>query len=168
MRFLKPNVATFSLAGTSFSAPAVAGFVACMMQHRPGLSSDSLKSILYQSSHLYPYGNNFIGYGLPQAEVALHLMNGMDKAAMTKPIKVVGESVTFTIDQPEITPIVVFHKKNHQIVAYQEELKITNVRSFWQKLFLMKSKHNVIVIKRQKGILFSTLQVGLTIFEFEW
>jgi subtilisin family serine protease len=168
VRFLKPNVATFSLAGTSFSAPAVAGFVACMMQHRPGLSSDSLKSILYQSSHLYPYGNNFIGYGLPQAEVALHLMNGMDKAAMTKPIKVVGESVTFTIDQPEITPIVVFHKKNHQIVAYQEELKITNVRSFWQKLFLMKSKHNVIVIKRQKGILFSTLQVGLTIFEFEW
>ncbi|MEY3417534.1 MAG: hypothetical protein RL060_1646 [Bacteroidota bacterium] len=166
--FLKPNVATFSLSGTSFSAPAVAGFVACMMQYRPHLSADSLKSILYQSAHLYPFGNNFIGYGLPQAEVALDLMNGRVKATRTKPIKVIGESVTLTIDQPEIAPMVVFHKKDHQIVVSQEELKITNVKRFWQKVFLIKNQHNVIVLKRQKGIVFSTLQVGLTVFEFEW
>ena len=72
--YLKPNVSCYSPDGTSFSAPAVAGFVACLMQKDSSLNNKQLKQIIEKSSHLYPYGNNYIGYGIPQASRALELL----------------------------------------------------------------------------------------------
>jgi subtilisin family serine protease len=166
--FIKPNVSTFSLTGTSFSAPAIAGFVACMMQKNPQLSSDSIKSILYQSSHLYPYGNNFIGYGIPQADIALHILDGNQFAPISQKVKVGGESVTLNVEDGNITPLIAFHKINHQHVAFQEELELTTVKTFWQKIFFRKATKHLLTIERKNGIAFTTLQIGFTVFEFEW
>lgn len=166
--FIKPNLSTFSLTGTSFSAPAVAGFVACMMQKNPLLKSDSIKTLLYQSAHLYPYGNNYIGFGMPLADVAWSLLSGIPNRKTYKPIKITGESVTINIEQPDIHPILAFHKKDYRTVINQEELKTTNQKTFWEKIFFIKNKKHIVTLVRQKGIAFTTLQIGLTVFEFEW
>lgn len=166
--FIKPNVATFSDNGTSFSAPAVAGFVACMMQKNPNISSDSLKSILYKSSHLYPFANNYIGNGIPQAEIALQLLEGKNILENKKPIKVDGESVSLSLDKKDVFPLIAFYKKDNRIVVLQEEPTIINERTFWQKLLGKKSEIYKIEIKRQEGVKFTTLQIGFTVFEFEW
>ncbi len=72
--YLKPNVSCFSLYGTSLSAPVITGFAACIMQANPKLTNKQVMDIIEKSSHLYPYGNNYIGYGVPQASRALALL----------------------------------------------------------------------------------------------
>jgi subtilisin family serine protease len=71
--YLKPNVSTYSPNGTSFSCPSITGFMACLMQNDSTLSNKALYDIVQRSAHLYPYGNNYIGYGVPQADRALEL-----------------------------------------------------------------------------------------------
>jgi hypothetical protein len=166
--YLKPDVTTFSLTGTSFSAPAVAGFVACMMQKRPDLSSDSIKTLLFQSSHLYSFANNYCGNGVPNAELAIELLEGKKQIVKVKAIKVTGESVTITIDKADVFPIIAFYKKDNKFVDSQEEIKLLVINSLWKKLFFIKDKKHKITIRRKTGITFTTLQIGISVFEFEW
>ena len=139
-----------------------------MMQKNPNISSDSLKSILYKSSHLYPFANNYIGNGIPQADIALQLLEGKNILENKKPIKVDGESVSLSLDKKDVFPLIAFYKKDNRIVVIQEEPAIINVRTFWQKLLGKKSEIYKIEIKRQEGVKFTTLQIGFTVFEFEW
>lgn len=74
--YLKPEISCFNpIQGTSFSAPVITGIVACMLQKDPGLSNRQIKNIIERSGHLYPYGNNFLGYGVPDCGRILKLMD---------------------------------------------------------------------------------------------
>lgn len=53
--------------GTSFSSPLVAGFAACVLQHKPTLTNMELFKEIERSGHLYPYYDYAHGYGIPQA-----------------------------------------------------------------------------------------------------
>lgn len=53
--------------GTSFSAPLVTGFAACMLQLDPSLTPMELMDTLQKVSSLYPYFDYSHGYGVPQA-----------------------------------------------------------------------------------------------------
>jgi subtilisin family serine protease len=53
--------------GTSFSAPLVVGFAACVIQKYPDLSPLQLMDTLHKCSSLYPYFDYAHGYGTPQA-----------------------------------------------------------------------------------------------------
>ena len=53
--------------GTSFSAPLIAGFAACLMEMYPGISAMSVLDTLRKSASLYPYFDYAHGYGTPQA-----------------------------------------------------------------------------------------------------
>jgi serine protease AprX len=76
---LKPNVSAFFSAivtkngrlikadGTSFSAPLVAGFAACVWQLHPDWTVQRLFQEIQKSGHLYPYYDYAHGYGVPQA-----------------------------------------------------------------------------------------------------
>ena len=78
-RHLKPDVAAFGivltttpggyerLEGTSFSAPLVAGFVACAWQQQRDTKAMDLFRQVRESAELYPYYDYAHGYGLPQA-----------------------------------------------------------------------------------------------------
>jgi subtilisin family serine protease len=141
--YLKPNVSCFSPNGTSFSCPAVAGFVACMMQKAPYLTNKELYDIIIRSGHLYPYGNNYIGYGVPQANKALAMIK--DKDATFKTVyKTEVKSSKFSMKKlsKELKDVVVFNKKNETIVIDQQIIPV---------------KKGKLVVKRKSGVARTTV-----------
>ena len=56
-----------NVAGTSFSSPLTAGFVACAWQTNKNLTAMQLKSEIEKSASLYPYFDYAYGFGVPQA-----------------------------------------------------------------------------------------------------
>lgn len=53
--------------GTSFSAPLVTGFAACLMQLYPSITAMGTIDTLHHCAHLYPYYDYSHGYGVPLA-----------------------------------------------------------------------------------------------------
>lgn len=76
---MKPNVVAFGevitvgkksikkVYGTSFSAPLVSGFAACVMQIQPEWDNMKVFDEIQKSGHLYPYYDYAHGFGVPQA-----------------------------------------------------------------------------------------------------
>jgi len=123
--YLKPNVSCFSPNGTSFSCPAVAGFVACLMKNDSTLTNVQLKNIIQRSAHLYPYGNNFIGYGVPQADRALTLSKDIEADFDNTIVIHVSKKVfKYQFDSTIKYEFVVFNKKNETIVINQGVLSV--------------------------------------------
>jgi subtilisin family serine protease len=144
--YLKPNISCFSPNGTSFSAPAITGFVACMMQKNPALTNKQLFDIIQKSGHLYPYGNNYIGYGVPQASRAKVLLNNPSATfnnTLEKRVK--GKHVTLKFQCDVSETAVLFHKKNEMIVVEQSTAKV---------------KKGKLKLKRRDGILRTTVAIG--------
>ena len=123
--YLKPNVSCFSLYGTSLSAPVITGFAACIMQANPKLTNKEVMDIIEKSSHLYPYGNNYVGYGVPQASRALALLRHQELPATSRQVKATGKTLVLPVDTDE-TLISVFHKKDATHVIQQEAAKVSN------------------------------------------
>ncbi|GAB4041098.1 S8 family serine peptidase [Spirosoma gilvum] len=123
--YLKPNVSCFSLYGTSLSAPVITGFAACIMQANPKLTNKQVMEIIEKSSHLYPYGNNYVGYGVPQASRALALLRNQDLPATTRSVKASGKTFHLPIEGNDAT-VSVFHKKDATHVLQQEAAKVNN------------------------------------------
>lgn len=53
--------------GTSYAAPLITGFAACLLQHNPNLSPYQLRKGIEAAGHLYPYFDYAHGFGVPQA-----------------------------------------------------------------------------------------------------
>jgi subtilisin family serine protease len=121
--YLKPNVSCFSLYGTSLSAPVITGFAACLMQANPQLTNKEIRSILEKSAHLYPYGNNYVGYGVPLASRALALLqNGDKRVDNAKEIR--ADKNTLMLKVGEGSELIsVFRKKNATHVITQEAIR---------------------------------------------
>lgn len=123
--YLKPNVSCFSLYGTSLSAPVITGFAACVMQANPKLTNKQVMEIIEKSSHLYPYGNNYVGYGVPQASRALALLKKQELPATARSVKATGKTLTLPIETND-SSVSVFHKKDATHVLQQEAAKVSN------------------------------------------
>lgn len=152
--FVKPDVAAFSLKGTSFSAPLVTGFIACLMQMDSTISGKKLKEIVIKSAHLYPYGNNYIGFGVPKAKTAIQLVkNNLVETSNLVRKKVSGKKMKVDLNTEEDVQGVVFRKKNSVSVIKQE-------------VFL--AKKGKLAYSRLNNEKFTTFQIGEIIMEFEW
>ena len=123
--YLKPNVSCFSLYGTSLSAPVITGFAACVMQANPKLTNKEVMALIEKSSHLYPYGNNYVGYGVPQASRAIALLKNQPLPATARSVRASGKSVTLPVTTPE-TVVSVFRKKDATHVMQQEAAKVVS------------------------------------------
>jgi subtilisin family serine protease len=123
--YMKPNVACFSLYGTSLSAPVITGFAACIMQANPKLTNKQVIEIIEKSSHLYPYGNNYVGYGVPQASRALALLKNESVATVSRSVKATGKTFSLPVETNDAT-VSVFHKKDALHVLHQDAVKVTN------------------------------------------
>lgn len=151
--YVKPDVACFSLFGTSFAAPVITGFAACLLQQDSTLTSWQLNALLKESAHLYPHPNNYIGYGIPHAGRALKLL---DKEKL-KPLVRKEKSQSALFHRLKLRGhaarerLVVFHKKDSFNVVKQE---------------YVKAKNGILRLKRPRNAKFSTLvwdQGGLEI-----
>ncbi|GAB3896228.1 S8 family serine peptidase [Spirosoma agri] len=123
--YLKPNVSCFSLYGTSLSAPVITGFAACIMQANPRLTNKEVMAIIEKSSHLYPYGNNYVGYGVPQASRAIALLRNQPLPATARSVRASGKSFTLPVTSNE-SVVSVFHKKDATHILQQEAMKVNN------------------------------------------
>lgn len=123
--YLKPNVSCFSLYGTSLSAPVITGFAACIMQANPKLTNKEVMAIIEKSSHLYPYGNNYVGYGVPQASRAITLLRNQPLVTTARQIKASGKAFVVPVSTDE-SVVSVFHKKDATHVLQQEATKVSN------------------------------------------
>lgn len=152
--YLKPDVACFSLNGTSFSAPAVTGFAACILEKYPQLKSQELGDIIRMSSSLYPYGNNYIGYGVPSAEKALKL--AADRKAVvsnTELKRIKGNEVKISEMVSGSEPVKVFHKYDARQVLMQTAVTPVN---------------NMVTIKKPKDCKQTTVDFGNKVVEIIW
>ncbi len=123
--YLKPNISCFSLYGTSLAAPAITGFAACLMQANPQLTNKQLRDIIQQSAHLYPYGNNYVGYGVPQASRALLLLRNQPLPNTSRTLTATGKQVDLDIPTNAEQTVSVFRKKSPQHVIRQEALRVS-------------------------------------------
>jgi hypothetical protein len=117
--YLKPNVVCYASGGTSFAAPILTGFAACMMQKNPKSTNKQIIAYIEKSGHLYPHGNNYIGYGVPKASRILALMNGEKEQNNAKIEKAKGVYFFKNKSNGNIKAQI-FHKKNATIVIEQE------------------------------------------------
>ncbi len=67
------NGSIIHLNGTSFSAPIIAGFAACLWQAKPNISNKELLQIIKLSGHQYYTPDDSFGYGIPNFYRALDL-----------------------------------------------------------------------------------------------
>lgn len=166
--YLKPNVSTFSFNGTSFSAPAVAGFVACVKEKAMSMKPLDLRAMIEKSADLWPYGNNYVGYGAPQTDRIIGLLANKDTVfSNVKSISTFKE-IELKIADTKIFPIAIFHKKDKINVIEQAEGKLEYIKTFWQKIFRIKPKDAFLIVKQIEGAKFTTLQLGNQVFEITW
>lgn len=123
LAYNKPDVSCYSLFGTSLAAPVITGFVACLMQSKPELTNKEIKKILEQSASLYPFTNNYVGFGVPNASKALALVDGLEVSRNTRTIEVEETEKTLEIAVTPNEEVVLFHKKNETHVISQDSQK---------------------------------------------
>ncbi|TLU99080.1 S8 family serine peptidase [Dyadobacter luticola] len=152
LNYVKPNVSCFSLYGTSLSAPVITGFAACLLQANPNLTNKELLSLIEKSSHLYPYGNNFVGYGVPQASRALALAKAPYLPNNSKLINAKGRSCEVDVTSAE-PMVAIYRKKNDKDVLSQQVAKVQNGK---------------ISLKRQNNEKFTTIDLRDYVIEVAW
>ncbi|KAB7728411.1 S8 family serine peptidase [Rudanella paleaurantiibacter] len=151
--YLKPNVSCFSLYGTSLSAPVITGFAACIMQANPKLTNREVIELIEKSSHLYPYGNNFVGYGVPQASRVLALLRKQPLSATARSVNASGKSVSLPLGLNDKETVSIFRKKDETHVIQQEALKVSNGK---------------LLIKRVNGEARTTVDLKKEVIEVIW
>jgi subtilisin family serine protease len=152
--YLKPDVSCFAANGTSFAAPVVTGFAACLLEKHPSLTYKRLIEIIQRSGHLYPTGNNYLGYGVPDAAKALRL--AADSAWQPAPARllpVASRSYQVKVTNPAVESVVVFHKRDERMVIRQEALAPVK---------------GSVTINRPTGVQRSTVDLGNEVIEINW
>ncbi|MEO1055065.1 MAG: S8 family serine peptidase [Bacteroidota bacterium] len=120
LNYIKPDVSCFARNGTSFAAPVITGLAACMMQKNPLLSNNQIIDVIEKSAHLYPYGNNYIGYGVPDCSKILANMNQATLPNNSARLIHVQQK-SYKIERyKNIRSLVVFHKKDEKNVIVQK------------------------------------------------
>ncbi|MEQ8926759.1 MAG: S8 family serine peptidase [Fulvivirga sp.] len=151
LKMVKPDFSCYASGGTSFSAPIITGLIACMKQLNPDITNDEIITLLAKSSHLYPYPNNYLGYGVPDVKKLLTLMADKNKKVWDE-VKITAAD-TLTIELPKSYNIMAFHKKNSYIVEKQEKLR-------W--------RDNKVFVERPKDVQFTSVTNGSKVWEVEW
>ncbi|AXE16321.1 peptidase S8 [Runella rosea] len=152
--YLKPNVSCFSLYGTSLSAPVITGFAACLMQANPTLTNKQLINLIEKSAHLYPYGNNFVGYGVPLASRALALLQNPAESGTTYAREIKASGTSHTLKLPGTSDMVsVFHKKSSMHVLTQE---------------IVRLREGQLTIQRLEGETHTTIDLKTEVIEVVW
>lgn len=151
MSYVKPELIAFTPWGTSFSAPVVTGLIACMLQKDSALTLQQIRTVLFRSATLYPFPNNFVGYGVPDARKILAIMNDpeTDRSNVTT-VEVPGRKYVIGTSTPNN---VVFEKSDHYRVRRQ---------------YIDEGTDGTIVLRRSDEVKFTTVVAGENAYEIIW
>ena len=150
VKFLKPDLTAFSEYGTSFAAPLITGFVACMLQKNPALKLSEIKAMLNASGAYALVPNNFIGSGFPKADLVLKQMKG---ELPEHKIEELNLRKAFELKAKKGDSLVIFHKKDKRNVLSQEFRLV---------------KESKVKIKKPQEALYSTINHNGKIYEVKW
>jgi subtilisin family serine protease len=65
--------------GTSFSAPLVSGFAACLWQSNPNFSAQQIRDAIIKSAHQYQNPDSLLGYGIVNFQTAFDQFVGIQR-----------------------------------------------------------------------------------------
>jgi subtilisin family serine protease len=65
--------------GTSYSSPIIAGSVACLLQAFPTLKNNQIMDIIRYTASQYQYPDYYLGYGIPNFQLAYQLSLNVEK-----------------------------------------------------------------------------------------
>ncbi|MDH5610033.1 MAG: S8 family serine peptidase, partial [Cyclobacteriaceae bacterium] len=151
--YIKPEIACFSASGTSFSAPVLTGLAAGIFQYDSTRTAAEVKQLIMASGHLYPYGNDRLGYGVPRCDVLWQLLTGHTVEG-AGPQVVHADNDRFVIRQQwERNYIVAYHKGHDFHVLAREVFRPTGER---------------LRVRRFNGAGQTTLLIGDKVMEIIW
>lgn len=153
MAYAKPDIAVYSRSGTSFTAPVITGLAACMKQYNPELSNQGIIDIIQRSSHLYPYPNNFVGYGVPDSEKIVKLLK--NPATVVSDSEFIEAMENMVILSSQKDSGLLYHKKDSLLVL--EEVEISE-----------KNSNGSFLIERFPGAVFTTFTDREKVVEIKW
>ncbi|MDN5217508.1 S8 family serine peptidase [Fulvivirgaceae bacterium BMA12] len=154
LSYLKPNIAVFSNQGTSLSAPVITALLACIMQKQPNLTREEAQKLLEKSGHLYPYANNYIGYGIPDARRMLDHLKKLKVPVSSEKIEATDAEVLIKRKEGDVGKGIAFHKSNRQIVESQNQIKF--------------DASGTSVIRKQPGVERTTIAFNTRVIEIIW
>lgn len=147
----KPDIVCFSRGGTSFTAPVITGLAACIKQAKPKFSNTEIANIIKKSSHLYPYPNNYIGYGVPNSMKVIALIKSPEIEFKTSEYIEALENLVI-IDASGAKGNL-YHKSSPLNVIREEEIV---------------SKNGIFTINRIEDALFTTFTNLEEVVEIKW
>ena len=122
------------------------------------MTNKEIKTYLQKSSNLYPFGNNFIGYGIPNASKALDLIQNPTRELLesrnvtrTLPVPENEQQIEIAVKEGEI--VTVFYKKTPHLVLSQDAQKVRN---------------NSIILKRNSRVKHTTVVTREEVIEVIW
>ncbi len=119
--FVKPDVVCYSTWGTSVSTPVITSLIALMLQKDSTLTLPRIKDILHKASSLYPYPNNYVGYGVPDAGKVLSLLENPDaEVCQDSTINSTEDHIVLKTNSKDI---VLFQKTGPYVVDRQYHLE---------------------------------------------
>ena len=121
--YIKPDVVCFAANGTSFSAPVITGLAACIWEYDTTLSNIEVMNIIKSGSHLTENPNNHIGYGVPDSEKIVSILNQEKPKSIFKSINTDQDYIELEIPNG-IEIVIIFHKENSRNVVEQQTIKI--------------------------------------------
>lgn len=180
--YIKPDIATYSDRGTSYSSPEIAGLVACMLQRYPNLSPEEVKKALATAGHLSKVPNNYLGYGVPDVKILFDYLAGKysGEENQVNYVTAEGDNVKIFLDKRPRENLVVYLKSNKIHVQNQAVIKVKDIWPVPKKaIFARKStlpKRNKKVgasstdfsLVKFPGINYSTLIIDGEITEITW
>ena len=127
--YLKPDIATYSDRGTSYSSPEIAGLVACMLQNYPNLTPKEVKKALYVAGHLSKVPNNYLGYGVPDTKILFDYLAGnySEEENEINYLTVKGENAKIHLDKRPKKNLVLYLKSDKVHVQNQAVIKVKDI-----------------------------------------
>lgn len=131
--------------GTSFSAPLIAGYAACLWEEFPHLTNKQLFKLIEQTGNLYPYFDYAHGFGIPSAEK----LSLLKKHIRQKPLSYTIEGNTLKVKIPSVgfndnSALLYYHLENHKGVIIEYKV-IQSLPGATLDIEINSSKENQII-----------------------
>ncbi|MEM6264568.1 MAG: S8 family serine peptidase [Bacteroidota bacterium] len=157
-----------TMGGTSFSAPLVTGFAACVLQKYPGLRPAQLKQVIMGSSKLFPYFDYAHGFGVPDAYRLLHFQDDSTRITPTFSVSFLKYTIFVQLNDSVMAADTALHqngrafffhtqKPNGKLATYSFSLIPLDQKQF---LLIRQSKGEVILRIWFAGYLYEKRLLG--------